>query len=226
MGYANEQFPFLATVSKPSVNIRAGGNTNFERLAQLEKGDEIIVLGKVYDWYKIQLPATAKAYVRADYLKIGENPTTAELIGDNVNVRAAANSNSSSLAVLKKGDIVRTITLTNGWWQIQAPTQAVGWVRQDFLTFKSSNLKEAKPKAISKSLQTLEVKGKLVSLSSPQGQIRYELLINDKPAYYVQSVPDIDRFKGAFVSINGLILSDQNHPSYPVLHTINISLLL
>ena len=54
LGYADEHFPFLAQVSKESVNIRAGANTNFEKLDKLNLGAEIVVLGKTFTWYKVQ----------------------------------------------------------------------------------------------------------------------------------------------------------------------------
>lgn len=147
-GYADEHFPFLAQVDKESVNVRAGANTNFEIIDKLKKGDKIVVLGKNFQWYKVQLPPTAKAYIRADYLKLSKD-SMAELTGDKVNIRARANSNSSSLGQLKKGDIVKVIQQipanpakgetkdeVNGWWCIEPPVQAVGWIREDFLTFK------------------------------------------------------------------------------------------
>ena len=136
LGYADEHFPFLAQVSKQSVNIRAGANTNFEKLDKVSQGVEIIVLGKSFDWYKVQLPRSAKAYIRADYLTVGEN-LIAEVIGDKVNIRAAANSDATSLGMIKKGEPVKVITQINGWCQVEPPAEAAGWVRQDFLTVKA-----------------------------------------------------------------------------------------
>jgi N-acetylmuramoyl-L-alanine amidase len=132
IGYAGEHFPFPAQITKESVNIRAGANANFEKVDKVSKGIEIVILGKSFDWYKVQLPKTAKAYIRADYLKLNQN-SMAELIGDKVNIRAAANSESTSLGVIQKGDLVKVITQTNGWWQIEPPVQATGWIQQDFL---------------------------------------------------------------------------------------------
>ena len=133
LGYADEHFPFPAQVTKESVNIRAGANTNFEKVDKLSIGAQVIVLGKSYDWYKVQLFKTAQAYIRADYLKVEEN-LTAQLIGDTVNIRAAANSDATSLGIVKKGELVKVIKQTNGWCQIEAPAESAGWIRKDFLT--------------------------------------------------------------------------------------------
>lgn len=168
-GYADEHFPFLAQVNKESVNVRAGANANFEVLAKLKHSAEVVVLGKNFDWYKVQLPTTAKAYIRADYLKLHED-SFGELIGDKVNIRARANSDSSSLGQLKKGDYVKVIRQISGWWQIEPPAQAVGWIHEDLLVLTSSkvdpsllkqplHLLKEEPKT-NASLITVETRGK------------------------------------------------------------------
>jgi SH3-like domain-containing protein len=233
IGHADEHFPFLAQVTKESVNIRAGANTNFEIVDKLNKGAELVVLAKSFDWYKVQLPISARSYIREDYLKVLSH-SIAQVIGNNVNIRVAANSESTSLGQVKKGEYVRVITQMNGWWQIEPPAQAYGWIRQDFINLKTKHVaadlmrlplqgpgqvpvKGASPNAI-------DVKGRLIPITA-QVDTRYELQINGKAAYYVQNIPNIDRFKGAMVLIKGIVSSD-NRYDHPMLRTINISLLL
>src|SRR5208283_2056977 len=90
-GFADEHFPFLAQVIKESVNVRAGPNTNFEKIDKLNKGSRVVVLGRSYEWYKVQPLPTTKAYIRSDYLKINEKGVIAVVLGDNVNVRSSPN---------------------------------------------------------------------------------------------------------------------------------------
>ena len=234
-GYADEQFPFLAQVSKESVNIRAGANTNFEVIDKLKLGSQIVVLSKSYDWYKIQLPISSKAFIRADYLLIRSH-SVAELLGDKVNIRASANSDSSSLGRLKKGELVKLVKQTNEWWQIEPPLETFGWIREDFISFKSrvvdsSFMREPlvfpAQETHKNTFTTTDVKGQLKSLASSEANIRYELMINGKLAYYIQSIPNIDRFKNATVLIKGVVIADPDHRyEYPMLRAINISLLL
>lgn len=234
-GYADEHFPFLAQVVKKSVNIRAGANTNFERLDQLNQGDEVIVLSKTFDWYRVQLSPTAKAFIRADYLKITQN-STAVLIGDKVHIRAAADSNATSLGMITQGTIVKVIAQINGWWQIEPPAQAVGWIRSDFLSFKSQDIKSSLTKDSKKaqvqaqvkaqeSIATVEVKGKLALLKVPLVDVRYELIIDGKTGYYLRSKVDLSRFNGAVVLVKGIVKSDTNF-EHPLLEIKHISLLL
>ncbi len=235
-GYADEHFPFIAQVSKHSVNIRAGANTNFEILGKLAQGHEVVVVSKSFDWYKVQLPSSAKAYIRADYLKILQN-SSAQLIGDKVHIRALPNSNSASLGMITQGTTVKVITQTNGWWQIEPPSQAVGWIRQDFLSVKPGTttnvpliqkVVELPGKILAgagASPNVLKVKGKVVALAVPKGDIRYEFWVDGKATYYIQSKVDIDRFKGAVVLIDGTVEANGSS-AYPLLHIVNISLLL
>src|SRR3989338_1380173 len=64
---AQESFPFLAEAINERVNVRAGQSQNFEKLCQLEKGEEVIVVGKDFSWYKIQLPSRTHVYVSDKY---------------------------------------------------------------------------------------------------------------------------------------------------------------
>ncbi len=138
-GYADEYFPFLGEASKESVHIRAGANINFESLGKLSKGGQVVVTGRHYEWYKVQLPVTASAYIRADYVKDMGN-ATGTIITDKVNVRARANSESSPLGQMNKGDLVKLVEQApplagqvNGWWKIEPPASAEGWVHADLI---------------------------------------------------------------------------------------------
>ena len=108
-GFADEHFPFLAEVSKESVNVRAGPNTNFEKIDKLSKGSRVVVLGRSYEWYKIQPLPTTKAYIRSDYLNIIKGRGMAIVLGDNVNIRCSANSEAASLGEVKKGTLVKVL---------------------------------------------------------------------------------------------------------------------
>src|SRR5450631_3478778 len=88
-GFADEHFPFLAEVSKESVNVRSGPNTNFEKIDKLSKGTQVVVLGRSYEWYKIQPLPTTKSYIRCDYLNITKGESVAVVMGNNVNIRSS-----------------------------------------------------------------------------------------------------------------------------------------
>src|SRR5262245_11862206 len=66
---AQESFPFLAEAIQNGVNVRAGGNQNFERLTQINQGEEVVVVSKNFAWYKVELPRSAVIYVSDKYFK-------------------------------------------------------------------------------------------------------------------------------------------------------------
>ncbi|MBF0511915.1 MAG: SH3 domain-containing protein, partial [Candidatus Omnitrophica bacterium] len=129
-GFADEHFPFLAQVVKESVNVRAGPNTNFEKIDKLTKGAEVVVLGRSYEWYKIQPLPTTKLYIRSDYLKIKEGQDIAIVMGDKVNVRAGASSTSSALGQVRQGTMVTVLEDNQGWARIGPVRSTVDWVHQ------------------------------------------------------------------------------------------------
>ena len=145
-GNADEHFPFLGETAKDAVHVRAGANTNFESLYKLGKGSQVMVTGRHYEWYAVQLPAAAGVYVRADYIKENGN-NVGEITGDKVNIRAKANSDSSSLGQLERGELVKLIEQArlpdgqaNGWWKIEPPLAAQGWVHADLIQMRSAQV--------------------------------------------------------------------------------------
>jgi uncharacterized protein YgiM (DUF1202 family) len=138
-GHADEHFPFLAQVAKDSVNVRAGANANFEKVDKLSRGTRVVVLGRSYEWYKIQPLASTKEFIRSDYLQIKAGGLTAEVSGDRVNVRASPNADAATLGQVKKGAEVKILEQANGWCRLAPVAGTAVWVLQDFLKPASAN---------------------------------------------------------------------------------------
>ncbi len=136
---AEEAFPFVAKVTAKTANIRAGQNTNFESLGQLKKDDQIVVVGASFDWRKVKLPADAKAYVNAGFVKDLGNGI-GEVSGNHLNIRANALTNASIIGQFKKGDLVRIIEKKDSWYRIEPPDQSFGWVAKDLIAFQSREI--------------------------------------------------------------------------------------
>lgn len=136
---AQETFPFVAKVTAKSVHLRAGPNANFESLDQLENGDEFIVVDASFDWRKVKLPADAKAYVHAGFVKdLGQG--VGQVTGNRLNIRAAALTNASIIGQSKKGDLIRIFEKKDDWLRIEPPDQSFGWILKDFIEFKSATI--------------------------------------------------------------------------------------
>ena len=245
-----DRFPFVGEVTADKVNVRAGESTNFERLCQLRRGDEVIAVGRHFSWYKIRLPGAARCFVNAKYIRpIGNG--AAEVVADRVNVRASGSINSSILVQLSRGDKVRIIADTDGWYQISPPDNSYGWVSDKFISFKSRKISKPKPtlepvvddnsvepikeqkKIISapKSVQgdTFSATGYIDVLPYPEKKgILYQLLIDKKPAYYLDG-PDyiFSDFLHLKVKVEGSYnKSDSDGTSLPVVKVSRIELVL
>jgi len=234
---ADEQFPFLGEVSRGPVNVRAGANINFEVVDKLSQGAEVVVLGKSYEWYKVQLPSTASGFIRADYIKASGK--TGVVSGNKVNIRAKADSESAILGQVHKGEQVKLIAQANGWWKLEPPAQATGWVHQDFLRMKSA---QVPPQMLRKAVivdvppgpagqapavsQAVAVQGRLMPLSqAPTADVHYQVVVNGKPAYYLQDAPHLEDFSEAFVRIEGDTMAGAKSPC-PVVNLKKVLLVL
>jgi uncharacterized protein YgiM (DUF1202 family) len=134
--YAAEEFPFLGEVTAQNVNVRAGADISFERIHKLNKGRKIVVVGKQYDWYKIRLPRRAICYISSDYVA-RDDSDLGTVIGNNVNLRAKANQNSTILGQLDKGEKVKILERIKDWYKIQVPKNCFGWMHARFVSIYS-----------------------------------------------------------------------------------------
>ena len=143
-GFADEHFPFLAEVSKESVNVRAGPNTNFDKIDKLSKGTRVVVIGRSFEWFKVQPLASVKEYIRSDYLKLQTSGSFAVVLGNNVNVRSMPNSDATSLGQIKRDTVVKVLgevpdtgkasaAGNPGWSSLEPVAGTAVWVHQDFL---------------------------------------------------------------------------------------------
>jgi len=243
-GFADEHFPFLAEVSKESVNVRAGPNTNFEKIDILKKGSRVVVLGRSYEWYKIKLLPTTKSYIRSDYLDILKGGTVALVLGDNVNIRSSANSEAASLGEVKKGTLVKVLGQASGWCRLEPVAGTAAWVHQDFLKEISADVPASlliqtikRPSAVipKESLKVvssgvspwISMRGTVEALVDPQADVHYEIVMDNKSLFYLQDIPQLSFFCNTVVDVEGAIIPDpQKKFMYPRLHINKIALVL
>ena len=137
--------PFIkdeTAVSKQNnVNVRAQSHINSEVVFRLQKGDAVTVMSEVVlskpkadepaRWVQIALPATTPVWVSAKYLDANQTVSSKKL-----NVRSGPGENYSVVGELQKGDAVKTMHTKEGWTQIEAPTNAFGFVAAHLLDHK------------------------------------------------------------------------------------------
>jgi uncharacterized protein YgiM (DUF1202 family) len=60
---------FTGVVNTADINVRADANTNSPVICKLTKDQAVEVILERYDWYKIELPKQAGAFVKKSLLK-------------------------------------------------------------------------------------------------------------------------------------------------------------
>lgn len=134
-----EFFPFLGEVTTDRVHVRAGQSVNFETLYQLNKGDQIVVADRAFNWYKIKLPTTAKSYVSDKYVQLLSNKS-ARITADEVNIRGGAGITHTILGRAASGTQVRILEKLEGWYRIEPVEGTYGWVTAEFVRFAAQDI--------------------------------------------------------------------------------------
>lgn len=143
---------FVGIVSGERVNVRAGDNTASEVVCQLNKGEEVSVLGLRGKWYKVELPKRALVYVaKANVLKKNGEGKVAE---EKTNVRTAATKSSAVVGRLAKGTTIKILKEYLDWYEIEAPKGSSGWVSSDYIR-KNRNFEVRKSASLTERLTQL-----------------------------------------------------------------------
>lgn len=244
---AEETFPYSGEVTGSDINIRAGQNENFEIIGRAQKGDSVVVMEQSYGWRKIKLPADAKVYVNAGFVKMLDDGV-AEVTGSKLNVRAAPGINAAVVAKLSKGELVKILETVKDWYRIEPPDQSYGWVPQEYLAYKSKDLPPARivqpssrniyKKQHTAQAQPTPASSDLVTATgivddlpgdkviSPE--LRHQLTVDGKPAYVLQGYRHVlDGFLHQKVKIEARIQpSSGRSASGPVVLVTRITLVL
>ncbi len=223
--HPNVIFPFLAEINQNQINIRAGQSTNFEKLCQINKGDEVIVLEQNFSWYKIRLPQHCQAYIIEKYIEKTEI-NKGKVIGQHVNIRAQANVESSSLGMLAKDTEVEILEKKEGWYKIKPPQNSFAWVAGQFVSFKSKDIslyqepptREIKTETIDQVKEQVsslnegmsdnlkEVSGLLEKSNHPMCQdCSYQLSGLGAFKYYLKTKLSLDEWIGQPVNVKGVL---------------------
>ena len=241
---SQEFFPFVGAATTDGVNIRAGQSTNYEKMGQLTKGEEVIVVADKYSWYKIRLPKSAPNYISAEYVG-----GAGKITGSKVNVRARPNINATTLYQVIKGDQVQVLETKDGWSRIVPGDKAYGWVAKNLLTFKSKDLTSfkapkaadappaEKPAAVSQPpaptaavapASPTTFKGTLQPISeSTETNLQYQLVVAPDKHYGIKGFSGhmLEAFEYYTVAVEGVLQKDAS-AQLPVLEASKVQLIL
>ncbi|MBF0478768.1 MAG: SH3 domain-containing protein [Candidatus Omnitrophica bacterium] len=141
---AEEQFPFVAEAVSDNTHIRAGQSSDFESLYQANHNTQFVVVGKLYSWYKVELPADAVSFIAVKYVLPGADNKEGLVLGDKVNVRAKADINGTAVGKVVKGDTISIIEKKDEWYKIRSVPNSFGWVKIDSVKFVNQDVESFK----------------------------------------------------------------------------------
>jgi len=126
-------FPVEATVTADSVNIRKGPGTGFRVVTKVYKGTKLEVVSSRDDWYEVKLPAMPNAWMIGKYIE-KQPDGTGIVTGSGVHIRAGNSTDYDILGQLDKGDKVRILDESEGWYKIE-PVITTGFIFGRYLEF-------------------------------------------------------------------------------------------
>ena len=90
------------------------------------------MLGKKDGWYRIRLESGLVGYTSGSYVKPIATP--GKITANGVNLRSGAGTGYSQVAVLKNGEAVTVLDISeNGWYKLKTAAGKTGWVLGDYL---------------------------------------------------------------------------------------------
>ncbi|MEK6733111.1 MAG: SH3 domain-containing protein [Candidatus Omnitrophota bacterium] len=179
---AEENFPKIGHVKNDGATVRSGDNVNFESLCVMSKSDSVKVIDRRYSWLKILLPRKAFLYINKDYVDLTSDEKGVGIVNaSNVNLRAGPGTRYSIVGQASKPEKISIISEDNGWYKIEPPYGAAGWIYSDQITLveetKTPETKEVRqePKEIKKTAEVKHGPGSTVRLNagypSPKGNL-------------------------------------------------------
>jgi N-acetylmuramoyl-L-alanine amidase len=175
---AKENFPKTGYVKNDEAIVKAGDNVNFENLCGLSKSDSVKVMDRRYSWLKILLPRKAFLYINKDYVYLTSDEKGVGIVNaSSVNLRAGPGTRYSIVGQVSKPEKVSIVSEDEGWYKIEPPYGATGWVHSDQITLaeeKEINISGQKTEQKKSESKLKDAAGSTIRLnadySEPRGQ--------------------------------------------------------
>ena len=140
----------FGTVTASALKLRSEPSTSSDSLTLIPNAATVVIEDdSVEGWYKVNFKGEV-GYLSSEYVsfsakgdaKLGNGIVT----GDSVNIRSKANTNSSKVTVLNKGDVVAITGIDNGWYKISVDGKT-GYIRSDYMDVTKKALSSRGPSA-------------------------------------------------------------------------------
>jgi SH3-like domain-containing protein len=127
--FVQAQMVYTGRAVSDRVAVRAGQHVNFETLAVLNKGEEVVVTGVSYGWLKVKLPASVKVYVKAEHVLLLA-PDVGEVRPEKLNIRSKPTTDATVLGKVAAGKKLSILENKGDWLVIRPVDELTGWVKE------------------------------------------------------------------------------------------------
>ena len=137
-------FPKAGQINGNRVNIRTGPSTNHFALTQLPHQTRVVATASQGDWVRFILPPTVKLWISQNYVQ-STGDGRLRVSGNQVQIRVRPNTTYTPVGKVQLGNMLiptgavdDTDRTRGAWVQIEAPSQASGWIHREFIDLGSA----------------------------------------------------------------------------------------
>ncbi len=122
--------------ARGGLRLRSEATTASTTLTIAPYGDNVVVLEKHGDWYKVNYNLQI-GYMSGEYLTLKERENidlgTGSIDGSVVNMRSGPSTSYGTLTQLKRNAEVEIFGFNCGWYKVRTSSNKIGYIRSDLL---------------------------------------------------------------------------------------------
>lgn len=130
--YSQEAQPFMGEINADNINVRADSTVRSEIVCSLNRGESVVVVFGLYEWYKIRLPKKAPSFIRKDFVSSTDGKVGV-VLKDRVNIRLGPGESQARLGKANKNEVVNILSAQGDWYGIEPIKNSFGWIHQRFV---------------------------------------------------------------------------------------------
>lgn len=126
------------TTASGNLNVRSSASASAPRVASLPKGSHITLMERSGNWWRVEYGKGQYGYASADYLTIIQGTAdTVSISSGSLNIRSGPGTNYTRVGSVNRGEVVISLTSSNGWTRILYHGNKTGYVSSQYLSGSS-----------------------------------------------------------------------------------------
>ena len=121
-----------AEIIGDNINVRGDSTSMSQVLCTLSKGTRINIVQEKFDWYKIRLPQSFKAYAATKYIDV-IGPKKGKVNATTLNLRLTSSTDAPVIGKAQVNDLVQIIGKEGDWYKLSAYPYGTGWINKKFV---------------------------------------------------------------------------------------------